>query len=133
MIAYRIDATNVHAHTFRVTLTIPAPATEQRLSRPVWIPGSYLVREFARHLSALTARQGEREIPLRQLDKSTWLAPTEGRAELVVSYRVYAFDTSVRAAFLDASRGFFNGTGLLLRVEGAEARPHCVDLQALRR
>ncbi len=131
MITYRIDATDVHAHLFHVTLTIPEPAVEQRLSLPVWIPGSYLVREFARHLSALSARQGDRDIALQHLDKSTWHARTDGRAELTVRYSVYAFDTSVRAAFLDANRGFFNGTSLLLRVEGAEDRPHRVDLHAL--
>ena len=74
MITYRIDATDVRAHLYRVTLTVPTPAAEQRLSLPVWIPGSYLVREFARHLSSLVARQGGREVPMRQLDKATWLA-----------------------------------------------------------
>jgi predicted metalloprotease with PDZ domain len=92
----------------------------------VWINGSYMVREFGRHLSALQARQGRRAVPLRQLDKSRWLADCgttrSGRAALVVQYRVYAFDTSVRAAFLDDRRGFFNGTSLCLRVVGQEPR-----------
>ena len=76
----------------------------------MWIPGSYLVREFARHLSQLRAWQGAREVPLLQLDKARWVAQCKGSAALKVSYSVYAFDTSVRAAFLDAQRGFFNGT-----------------------
>ena len=132
MITYRIDATDVHGHRYRVTLTIPAPAAEQRLSLPVWIPGSYLVREFARHLADLSAHRGRLEVPLVQLDKATWLARTaEGDGALTVSYCVYAFDTSVRAAFLDANRGFFNGTSLMLRVEGREDRPHGIELVAL--
>ncbi len=131
MITYRIDVADAHAHLFRVTLTVPKPAAEQRLSLPVWIPGSYLVREFARHLSGMRAVQGTRELPLQQLDKATWLARCAGRGSLRVSYLVYAFDTSVRAAFLDAQRGFFNGTGLCLRVEGSEALPHRVELLAL--
>ena len=131
MISYRIDIADAHAHLFRVTLTVPEPATPQRLSLPVWIPGSYLVREFARHLSSLSAVQGTRAVALRQLDKATWTAACSGRAALVVSYDVYAFDTSVRAAFLDANRGFFNGTGVFLRVEGAEALPHRVELRKL--
>ena len=73
MISYRIDVADAHAHLFRVTLTVPQPAAEQRLSLPVWIPGSYLVREFARHLSGISAKQGKRELPLQQLDKATWL------------------------------------------------------------
>ena len=124
MIRYEIDVAARHRHSFDVELLIDAPAAEQRLSLPVWIPGSYLVREFARHLSALEASQGGAALELRQLDKATWLARCAPGAALVVCYRVYAFDTSVRAAFLDAARGFFNGTGVCLKVEGRETGPH---------
>ena len=137
MISYRIELHDPNAHLFRVTLTVPEPAALQRLSLPVWIPGSYLVREFARHLSGLEATQGSRaasrSVPWTQLDKATWQAECSGRGPLVVTYLVYAFDTSVRAAFLDAQRGFFNGTSLCLRVEGREAEPHRIELRALPR
>ena len=131
MITYRIDVADAHAHLFRVALTVPKPLPEQRLSLPVWIPGSYLVREFARHLSSLKAHQGGQAVRLQQLDKATWLAQCQGRGALTVSYLVYAFDTSVRAAFLDASRGFFNGTSLCLRAEGLAAQPHALELGVL--
>jgi predicted metalloprotease with PDZ domain len=131
MISYRIEARNPNAHLFQVSITVANPAAAQRLSLPVWIPGSYLVREFARHLSGLSAKQGTRVVSLRQLDKATWLADCAGRGALVVQYSVYAFDTSVRAAFLDAARGFFNGTGVFLRAEGHEGLPHRVELRAL--
>ncbi len=133
MISYRIDLHNPNAHLFRVTLTVPAPAALQRLSLPVWIPGSYLVREFARHLSALEARQGSRRVAVTQCDKASWQVECSGRGALVVSYLVYAFDSSVRAAFLDAQRGFFNGTSTCLRVEGREAEPHRIALRSLPR
>jgi predicted metalloprotease with PDZ domain len=131
MITYRIDLAEPNTHHYRVTMELPQPAAEQRLSLPVWIPGSYMVREFGRHLSGLSARQGGRDVPLEQLDKTTWLARCEGRAALTVSYRVYAFDTSVRTAFLDKDRGFFNGTSLCLRAEGREQDGHRVRLEAL--
>jgi len=131
MISYRIDIADAHAHLFRVTLTVPQPAAEQRVSLPVWIPGSYLVREFARHLSGLQAKQGKREIALQQLDKATWLARCDGRGALTLSYLVYAFDNSVRTAFLDANRAFFNGTSVFLRVHGREAEPHRVEIRSL--
>ncbi|HWH73492.1 MAG TPA: peptidase M61, partial [Methylibium sp.] len=136
MIRYRVEIDGpeaLQAHQFRVTLTVPAPAAEQRLALPVWIPGSYLVREFARHLSGLTAEQGGHAVPLEQLDKSTWLARCRGRGALTVSWRVYAYDNSVRAAWLDTQRGFFNGTSLFLRVEGREAEPQRLELGALPR
>jgi len=131
MISYRIAIADAHAHLFRVTLTVPAAAATQRLSLPVWIPGSYLVREFSRHLSGLEAKQGTRAAPLTQIDKTTWSVECSGRNPLVVSYLVYAFDTSVRTAFLDARRGFFNGTSVFLRVEGREDEHHAMELRGL--
>lgn len=133
MITYRIELHDLHAHQFRITLTVPAPAAAQRLSLPVWIPGSYMVREFARHLSRLEARQGDKPVALTQLDKTTWQAACRGRGALTVSYLVYANDSSVRAAFLDATRGFINGTSLCLRIEGREDEPHAIVLGALPR
>ena len=133
MIAYRIDIADLHTHHFEVTLQVPRPAAQQELSLPVWIPGSYMVREFGRHLSGLRAWQGRTEVPLLQLDKTTWRADCADARTLRVSYRVYAFDTSVRTAFLDDRRGFFNGTSLCLRVTGREADPHVVTLGRLPR
>jgi predicted metalloprotease with PDZ domain len=131
-IAYRVELHDAHAHQFHVTLSIADPAATQRLSLPVWIPGSYMVREFARHLSQLQARQGGRRVALTQLDKTTWQATCKaGGAPLEVSCFAYAFDTSVRTAFFDASRAFFNGTSLCLRVEGREDEAHGLHLGTL--
>ncbi len=130
-IHYRIAVADTHAHRFDVTLTVPAPDARQVLSLPVWIPGSYLVREFSRHLGAVTARQGQREVVVEQTAKNRWEFDCAGRGALVISYPVYAFDTSVRAAFLDAQRGFFNATGLCLRAHGKDDLPHRVELAGL--
>ena len=70
-------------------------------------------------------------MPLEQVDKATWVARCTGPASWSLRYRVYAFELSVRAAFLDADRGFFNGTGLCLRVEGREGEPHRLALAGL--
>ncbi|HUP07487.1 MAG TPA: peptidase M61 [Caldimonas sp.] len=128
---YRLDATDTRAHRFHVTCTVESPAPRQRVSLPAWIPGSYLVREFARHASGLRARQRDRDLAVHQLDKATWQIDAAADAPLVLDYDVYAFDTSVRAAWLDAQRGFFNGTSVFLRVESAEGEPHRVELRAL--
>ncbi len=125
MISYRVEVFRPQAHLYRVVLDLPLPLAEQRFSLPVWIPGSYLVREFARHLSGLEARQGGRPARLRQIDKTTWqLDGADPREPLQLSWLVYAFDVSVRTAFLDEQRGFFNGSSLLLRAEGQEGEPH---------
>jgi predicted metalloprotease with PDZ domain len=110
---------------------VPAPARVQLFSLPVWIPGSYMVREFGRHLSGLSAQQGRSDVALTQLDKTTWRAENTGKGALTIDYEAYAFDTSVRTAFLDDSRGFFNPTSLCLRVHGQEGVPHEVRLAGL--
>ena len=128
-VQYRVEIGNLHAHTFSVTLTIEQPAAQQRVSLPVWIPGSYLVREFAKNLSGLRARQGTRKLTTTvQLDKCTWQIDCAPNKPLVLRYDIYAFDNSVRAAWLDATRGFFNGTSVCLRVEGQENTPHALEL-----
>src|SRR3982074_125729 len=100
MIRHQNQRGATRRHTFALELRIDDPAAEQRLSLPVWIPGSYLVREFARHLSALSAAQGDVAVRVEQLDKAPWRVRAAPGKPLVVRYHVYAFDTSVRAAFL---------------------------------
>ncbi|MBW3656606.1 MAG: peptidase M61 [Gemmatimonadetes bacterium] len=123
-----MEAADLHAHLFRVTLTIEQPAAPQRVSLPVWIPGSYLVREFSKNLQRLTGRQDGRPVPVHQLDKNNWQAECVPSSPLVLSYEVYAYDNSVRTAWLDSQRGFFNGTSLCLRVHEQEQSPHALEL-----
>ena len=127
-IHYHVEPSDLHAHIFRITLTIARPAARQEVSLPVWIPGSYLVREFSKNLQGLEARQGKQTLQLTQCDKHRWQADCDTRKPLVLAYAVCAYDTSVRTAWLDASRGFFNGTSLCLRVEGQEKRKHTLDI-----
>ena len=129
---YRIEPADLHAHLFHVTLTIAQPAAQQRVALPVWIPGSYMVREFAKNLQNLRATQGRRSVLVQQLDKATWQVDATPGKPLVLSYAVYALDNSVRTAWLDASRGFFNGTSLCLQVAGQETLPHTLELVSTR-
>lgn len=125
---YDVRPASLNAHRWAVTLTIARPQALQRVALPVWIPGSYLVREFARHVSGLTARQGRAVCPAQAVDKCTWQVQAAPGKPLVIRYEVYAFDDSVRAAWLDAARGFFNATALLLRVPELADGPHAITL-----
>jgi predicted metalloprotease with PDZ domain len=131
-IRYTVEAADLHAHLFRVTLILEQPAAQQTVSLPVWIPGSYLVREFAKNLQNLQAKQGRRGVSIQQRDKCTWDIDCQPDQPLVLSYEVYAFDNSVRTAWLDSQRGFFNGTSLCLRVHGQEHLPHQLQLQTVK-
>ena len=129
-IHYQVEVASLHAHLFAITLTVPQPQPEQLLQLPVWIPGSYLVREFAKHLQNLACTQQGRSIQVVQRDKASWIAQCKADMPLQVRYQVYAFDNSVRTAWLDATRGFFNGTSLFLQVQGADTLPHTLDILA---
>jgi predicted metalloprotease with PDZ domain len=127
---YRVEVQDLHAHLFAVTLLIAAPAADQQVQLPVWIPGSYLVREFSKHLQDLRARQGRRSVAITQNDKAGWTVHCQAGHALELRYTVYAHDDSVRTAWLDAQRGFFNGTSLCLRVQGQTALPHALEIKA---
>ena len=125
---FRVEPLSHKAHLFAVTLDITRPARSQKLTLPVWIPGSYLVREFSQHLQHLSARQGSQALAVKQLDKHRWQVETDGQRTLSLRWEVYAFDASVRTAFLDATRGFFNATSLCLMVAGREDEPHAIEI-----
>ncbi len=110
-LSYRVEIADLHAHLFRVTVRIARPEAVQRLSLPVWIPGSYLVREFSKNLQNLVALQGQNQLAVAQMDKGSWEVACRPGQPLELRYEVYALDNSVRTAWLDPSRGFFRGTG----------------------
>ena len=127
-IHYQLDPVNANAHLLHVSCRIPQPdANGQQLSLPTWIPGSYLIREFARHIVWLKAECNGQPVVVEKIDKASWrCAPVKG--ELLIRYEVYAFDLSVRGAYFDSQRLFFNGTSVFLQVEGQASRPCVVDI-----
>ena len=127
-IYYRIEPIDPHAHLFGITMVIAKPSAEQELALPTWIPGSYLVREFSKNLQQLSAQQNGKDVPLQQLDKHRWIARCTKSQPLVLTYQVAAYDHSVRTAWLDSARGFFNGTSVCLRAVGQEDKPHGIDI-----
>ena len=127
---YRIEVADVHAHLYGVTLTIAQPSANQRVSLPVWIAGSYMVREFSKQLMGLQAHQSGQKVDITQLDKCTWDIASQSDAPLVVRYQVHAHDDSVRTAWLDAQRGFFNATSLCLQVQNQTQSAHQLELVA---
>jgi predicted metalloprotease with PDZ domain len=127
-IHYRIVASDLAAHLFEVTLTVATPAADGQLfTLPAWIPGSYMLREFARNIVQIRAEADGRQVALAKLDKHSWQA-TPCAGALTLRYEVYAWDLSVRAAHLDQSHGFFNGSSVFLRVAGHDHLPQVVDI-----
>lgn len=130
-IRYAIVPKHPAAHVFEVTLTVadPDPAG-QRFTLPTWIPGSYLVREFARNIVTLAAfNEAGRKVRIEKTDKQTWQAAPVKAGALTLRYEVYAWDMSVRTAHLDDTGGFFNGTSVFLLPIGREEAACVVDIQ----
>jgi len=121
-ITYSITPKNPAAHLYEVTLTIEKPAPTQRVWLPVWIPGSYLVREFARHFVNVEASTGKGPASIHKVDKNTWQVETGGD-DVTITSTIYAWDLSVRAAHLDLTHAFFNGPSVFLAVDGRENEP----------
>ena len=128
-IHYTIVPKDLAAHLFAVTVTVDLPdPAGQAFSLPAWIPGSYMIREFARHIVRIEAATKSMPVVLTKRDKHSWqAAPCDG--PLTLSYEVYAWDLSVRAAHLDQNHGFFNGTSVFLSVVGKAHLRHVVDIR----
>ena len=117
------------APSLRYTLAMPAPQThyfevEMALSgfgkqytdvkMPVWAPGSYLVREFAKNVEGFEAKAGTAALRTEKVDKNTWRVFHPRAKDFAVRYRVYAYELSVRTSFLDAAHGYLNGTSVFM-------------------
>ncbi|MBR9729020.1 M61 family metallopeptidase [Shewanella intestini] len=127
---YHIHAIDPKAHLFAVTLTLNNASAEQILSLPAWLPGSYMIRDFAKNIINLQAFDtNNAPIAVSQIDKQTWKINNSG-ADVVVTYHVYAWDLSVRTAHLDTNHGFFNGSSVFLAANGLESTPHSVTIDA---
>jgi len=128
-IDYYLQASHPEAHEFTVQMHISSPHTAGQIVRlPTWIPGSYMIRDFAKNIVTIEAASHGEPVVLTQLDKTTWQAPADLQ-ELTLHYVVYAWDLSVRTAHLDVHHGFFNGTSVFLSADGHEHEVHRVRLE----
>lgn len=126
-IAYTVSMPRPHTHLFevgaRLRYTGAAPASVELLL-PVWTPGSYLVREFARHVQDFAAEDAAgRALPWAKTNKNTWRVETGGAREVRVRYSVYANELSVRTSELNDRRAFWNNANLLVYPNGHLGSP----------
>lgn len=127
-IHYRIEAFDPYAHLYRITLDIARPDPAGQILRlPAWIPGSYMIRDFARNITRISASSAHGEVALRKLDKSSWQLPPLHEA-VTVTCTVYAWDLSVRAAHLDQKHAYFNGSSVFLEVVGQADQPCTLEI-----
>ncbi|MBD1388449.1 M61 family metallopeptidase [Neiella sp. HB171785] len=124
---YRVEFERASSHYFDVYLQTEAqgPLT---LTLPAWLPGSYMIRDFARNIVSMTARCGDMPLTIEQLDKHSWQTESVD-GQVTIHCQIYAWDLSVRAAHLDLNHGFFNPSSLCLAVVGLEQQAHSIAIQ----
>lgn len=128
-INYEVSMSEPHTHYFEVKMTIIDHQKEYiDIQMPVWAPGSYLVREFAKSIDEVSATFNKKNLNVDKINKNTWRVFSDKAKEVVVSYSVYAFEMSVRTSFLDASHGYFNGTSMFMFVDELRNQPSKVAI-----
>lgn len=117
---YEVAMPEPHTHFFEIKVRIEDPevlrADHVDFKMATWTPGSYLIREYAKNIEGLTATAGGKAVPAVKTNKNTWKVTGHNGQPIEVSYRLYAFEISVRTNFLDASHGYFNGAATFLYV-----------------
>lgn len=117
-IHYELTPADPHGHQFKITMTIPMPNSDgHRVRLPSWIPGSYLIRDFAKNITSISAVENNVPLTMEKLDKSQWQLPPN-QAPITLEYWVYAWDMSVRSAHFDQTHAYFNGTSVFLEAVG---------------
>ena len=125
-IHYQVAMPQPQSHRFEVTLSVQnwqKPVLD--LKMPVWTPGSYLVREYAKHLQDFSADTGENQqsLAFHKVSKNHWQIDTANTSQIIVRYCVFANELSVRTNHLDATHGYFNGAALFFLIPEFEKQP----------
>jgi len=133
-ISFTVAMPRPHTHLFDISVAIKRAVNgpqEERLVMPVWTPGSYMVREFARHVQDFVATDAAGQ-PLKweKTNKDTWRVVTNGAREWHTTYRVYANELSVRTSELNSGHAFWNNATLLMYLEGFLKSPSTVRVLA---
>ena len=114
-ISYTVTFPEAQAHYADIEMNISGISQNSLdLKMPVWTPGSYLVREFAKNVESFSAAANGKNILSPKINKNTWRINTVGLSNITVKYKVYCFEISVRTSFVDASHGFLSTSGIFV-------------------
>lgn len=126
-VKYRLDISDISAHLVSVNLSFKPVDAIHELALPAWIPGSYMIRDFARNIVAISAADDSGPLTLQQMDKQRWQLHCNS-STVTVTYQVYAYDLSVRAAYIDDEVAVLNPASLCLSVSALQQLPHKVHI-----
>ena len=127
---YQVGMSQPASHLFEVTLQVTNwQQNVLKLIMPVWTPGSYLVREYARHVQDFVAYNSDRQLlKSNKVSKNHWEIVTGDSPSITVQYRVFANDLTVRTNHLDRTHGYFNGAALFMFIPDFQQQPITVEI-----
>ena len=124
IVNYQVSFPDSKAHYVNVEMNIDAGKAENiNLKMPVWTPGSYLVREFARHVEGFEASQNGKNLSWKKTDKNTWSVKNSSSGKITINYQVYAFELTVRTSFVDDEHAYLNGASVFMFAEEMDNNP----------
>ena len=129
-IKYKLGMNQPQNHYYQVEIELSdLKKSEFNLKMPIWAPGSYLAREFAKNVNLVKAFDFEgNNVSVKKIDKNTWKINGFKGDRVVIKYEVYAFELSVRTSFLDLTHGFVSGSGVFMYVEGLKNKSGLLEI-----
>ena len=128
-INYQVAMPNPQNHLFEVTLHLKDYSLSTLdLKMPVWTPGSYLVREYAKHLQDFSAMSDDKALNWGKIGKNHWQVDTDRISKVTVKYRIFANELTVRTNHLDSTHGYFNGAAIFFRIPEFDKQPIRVSI-----
>ena len=126
---YTLSMPEPQTHYFRVEMEFENPGqTYADVKMPVWTPGSYLVREFAKNVENFAATAAAKPVRHEKINKNTWRIYAPAGTALKITYQVYAFELTVRTSFLDAEHGYVNGASVFMYPDGLQQEPALIKV-----
>lgn len=133
---HSVSMTAPHTHYFEVETTLKGYQGEYAdFKMPVWTPGSYLIREYPKNVEGFSAfdRQSGAPLPFKKTTKNCWRVHRKNAEEVIIKYRVYAFDGSIRMSYLDEGHAFIMANTLLMYLDDLRWSPVKIHLNVPKR
>ncbi len=130
-LSYSIAFNEADSHYANVELTIPAQEQASiELMMPTWTPGSYLIREYARHVDGISAQDAsDKPLVIEKTKKNRWRVDVTPGSDTRIDYRLYCREMSVRTNWIDHDMAILNGGATFLTLADNVERPHRVRFE----
>lgn len=129
-IHYKLSMSEPHTHLFEVEMRLEGAKGKEVVALPVWTPGSYLIREYAKNVQDISARSEDDSIlKIKKIDKNHWEIKGKGSQDIIISYRVYAYEHSVRTSYLNSDHALVVPASVLMYWQKNQNRRHNLHIE----